>query len=86
MDRKHGKRPLLSNEEEEKEEDHIFPIYSARSQQDMSVMVSALAQVISNRGQNPVQVHGNPLITSQSSTREQDDQSQPTLDQGISHY
>ncbi|XP_040985723.1 ethylene-responsive transcription factor ERF114-like [Juglans microcarpa x Juglans regia] len=78
----HGKRPLPSNEGEEKEEDHIFPTYSARSQQDMSVMVSALAQVISNRDPTPVQVHGNPLITSQSSTREQNDQSQPTLDQG----
>ncbi|KAM3704360.1 hypothetical protein ACB098_04G168700 [Castanea mollissima] len=47
----------------------------------MSAMVSALAQVISNSDQNPVQVHGNPIITSQSGTTEQH-QSQPAVDQG----
>lgn len=84
VDRKHGKRPLPSNEEEEKEADHIFPIFSSRSQQDMSAMVSALTQVISNRDQNPVQVHGNPLNISQSSAgTTETDQSQPTIDQGM---
>ncbi|KAL4634675.1 hypothetical protein ACB092_04G217100 [Castanea dentata] len=59
----------------------MFPVYSARAQQDMSAMVSALAQVISNSDQNPVQVHGNSIITSQSGTTEQH-QSQPAVDQG----
>lgn len=63
----------------------MFPVYSARSQQDMSAMVSALAQVISNTDQNPVQVHGNPIITSQSGTIREQHQSQPAVDQGIVH-
>lgn len=49
MDRDHGKRSGDWEEEKEKEEEEehlMFPIYSDRSQQDMSVMVSALAQVI----------------------------------------
>lgn len=46
---RHGKRPLPSNEEEEEEAGGAaFPVYSARSQHDMSVMVSALSQVISS--------------------------------------
>lgn len=69
VDRKHGKRPLPPDEEEEKEEDHIFPVYSSRSQQDMNAMVSALAQVIGNRNNDPSQVHGSPAsITAQSNT------------------
>lgn len=47
VDRRYGKRPFSSNEWEEKE-DINFPIYSARSQHDMSAMVSVLSQVISN--------------------------------------
>lgn len=83
MDRKHGKRPLPSDESEAKEEDQTFPVYSSRSQHDTSVMISALAQVIGNTDQTPLQqVQGNPLITSQSSPAEI--QSQPALqDQGI---
>ncbi|RXH77905.1 hypothetical protein DVH24_039876, partial [Malus domestica] len=87
VDLKHGKRPLASVESEEKEEDQIFPVYSARSQQDTSAMVSALAQVIGNNSDqinNPLdQVQGiSSLITSQSSPTET--QSQPVLlqDQG----
>ncbi|XP_008239644.1 PREDICTED: ethylene-responsive transcription factor ERF114-like [Prunus mume] len=82
VDRKHGKRPLPADESEAKEEDQIFPVYSSRSQQDTSVMISALAQVIGNTDQTPLQqVQGNPLITSQSSPAES--QSQPALqDQG----
>lgn len=75
MDRKPGKRSLPSNESEKKEEEaeeyhrNIFPVYSTRSQQDNSAMVSALAQVIANtHDQNPLQVdhqlHENPVITS----------------------
>lgn len=83
MDRKHGKRSLPSDESEAKEEDQIFPVYSSRSQQDTSVMISALAQVIGNTDQTPLQqVQGNPLITSQSSPAES--RSQPALqDRGI---
>ena len=50
--RRHGKRALVRDGSEEKDEDHeserdsIFPVYSARSQEDMSAMVSALSQVI----------------------------------------
>ncbi|KAJ4838400.1 hypothetical protein Tsubulata_017430, partial [Turnera subulata] len=81
VDRRHGKRPLPSDEEE-KEEDHIFPIYSARSQQDMNAMVSALAQVIGNRSNDPNhQVQQNPSITPQSNI-EVLDQPQPIQDQG----
>lgn len=62
MARRDGKRPLPSDESKEKEGDQIFPVYSARSQQDMSAMVSALTQVIGNTThQNPVlpsDVHG----------------------------
>lgn len=84
MDRRHGKRPLPSDEPEEKEEDHTFPVYSARSQQDMDVMVSALAQVIGSSHNNSAQVHENPLTSTQSST--ENDQTQPAVqDQGIYH-
>ncbi|KAJ6887517.1 hypothetical protein NC652_028697 [Populus alba x Populus x berolinensis] len=55
-----GREPLPSDAKpEEKEEDHTFPVYSARSQQDMDVMVSALAQgmqgddIIEELGQRP---------------------------------
>lgn len=91
MDRKHGKRPLPPNEEEEKAEEDEFPVYSARSQQDMSAMISALSQVISNREENPLpQLHANPFITPHlpaTTDQQQHDQSQPTtLDQGIHSF
>lgn len=45
----HGKRAVCSDDESE-EEKALFPMYSARSQYDMSAMVCALAEVIkSNR-------------------------------------
>ncbi|KAF5743646.1 ethylene-responsive transcription factor [Tripterygium wilfordii] len=88
VDRRYGKRPLPSDESEEKEEDHIFPVYSARSQQDMTAMVSALAQVIGSSHGNPDndQVHGNtnPLVLSQSSNTEEENLPQPVQDQGRS--
>lgn len=66
MDRRHGKRPLPSHESEEKEEQQqqnqhqLFPFYSARSQHDMTAMVSALSQVIgSTNNNNSVSVVGN---------------------------
>ncbi|GLT83893.1 hypothetical protein SLE2022_021580 [Rubroshorea leprosula] len=80
VDRRHGKRPLPSDEPEKKEEDHIFPIYSAQSQQDMSVMVAALTQVIGNSSNNdPLQLDENQLSLSSNSEQHQ---SQPSQDQG----
>ncbi|XP_047944500.1 ethylene-responsive transcription factor ERF114-like [Salvia hispanica] len=51
----HGKRPLPSNESEDQNDvDPFFPIYSsARSQLDMSAMVTALSQVLGYTGENP---------------------------------
>ncbi|PHU00943.1 Ethylene-responsive transcription factor [Capsicum chinense] len=77
VDRRHGKRPFSSNESEEKEDidESIFPIYSERSQHDMSAMVSVLSQVIGNTNNNNAttnisslsSVHGiNPLTLPQS--------------------
>ncbi|KAJ8550873.1 hypothetical protein K7X08_000243 [Anisodus acutangulus] len=67
------RRPFSSNESEEKEdtnniEESIFPIYSARSQHDMSAMVCVLSQVIGNTTTNiSSSVHGiNPLTLPQS--------------------
>ncbi|KZV46221.1 hypothetical protein F511_24774 [Dorcoceras hygrometricum] len=52
----HGKRPFSAKESEDKEDDidhdPLFPIYSARSQHDMSAMVSVLSQVIGYTGEN----------------------------------
>ncbi|KAL8215847.1 hypothetical protein R6Q57_022684 [Mikania cordata] len=53
--RRHGKRALPADEPDEDnpqeylqdhEQQHMFPVYSPRSQQDMSEIVSALSQVI----------------------------------------
>ncbi|KAM7272366.1 hypothetical protein ACFE04_027029 [Oxalis oulophora] len=62
MDRKYGKRVIRHNESDQ--EDLNFPVYSARSQQDMSAMVSALSQVIGSN-QTPHHVRPNTMITSQ---------------------
>lgn len=43
----YGNMPFGGDEPEEDE--NLFPFYSARSQHDMSVMVSALSQVIGNQ-------------------------------------
>ncbi|KAK4436756.1 Ethylene-responsive transcription factor [Sesamum alatum] len=61
VDPRHGKRPFSSYESEEKEDAAdrteeqplFFPIYSARSQQDMSAMVAVLSQVLGRTGENP---------------------------------
>lgn len=58
--RRHGKRPHPSDEKAEEEEEEMkleFPVYSARSQEDMSAMVLALSQVIGS----PDTDHKNPL-------------------------
>ncbi|KAK4735795.1 hypothetical protein R3W88_010056 [Solanum pinnatisectum] len=79
-----------NNEREEKDTSNIFPIYSsARSQQDMSAMVSALSQVIGNSSTSSAAdssvdaVHVNPLTLIPQST--QQNQSQSSIqDQGNS--
>ncbi|KAL7222496.1 hypothetical protein ACSBR1_024230 [Camellia fascicularis] len=86
---RHRKRPIPSDESEKKEEEEeggeeeeqIFPIFPVRSQHDMTAMVSALTQVIANSDQNPVLLHSNPLVLSQSGIPELN-QSQPDQDQG----
>lgn len=86
--RRHGKRALVPERSEDQDDDHelerdsIFPVYSARSQEDMSAMVSALSQVIgaSSAGQFypsvPVSASGEATQQIQSSqmTRLNDDQ------------
>ncbi|KFK25131.1 hypothetical protein AALP_AA8G070000 [Arabis alpina] len=51
--RNYGKRPFRNDESDDKKEadddENIFPYFSARSQYDMRVMVSALSQVIGNQ-------------------------------------
>ncbi|KAA3460541.1 ethylene-responsive transcription factor ERF115-like protein [Gossypium australe] len=85
VDRRQGKRPFqYSDHESEAKEgtagaeevdvDPIFPIYSARSQQDMNAMVQALAQVIGNNNSNPLlQLHD-------------DQHPNPTAQQNQSHH
>ncbi|XP_057419183.1 ethylene-responsive transcription factor ERF114-like [Lotus japonicus] len=85
LDRKHGKRPLPLEEAEEKleEEQVAFPIYSTRSQQDMSAVVSALVQVIGGGGTDSL--HNQPPIITPSEELTSDsakEQSQPRQDQG----
>ncbi|KAK5777254.1 hypothetical protein PVK06_045221 [Gossypium arboreum] len=93
MKTKRGKRPFQysDHESEAKEEtagaeevdvDPIFPVYSARSQQDMNAMVHALAQVIGNNNSNPLlQLHDDqhPNPTAQQNQSHQQPQPQ---DQG----
>lgn len=59
MDSRNGKRPFSSDEPKAKEEDSDFnedesefPVYSARSQHDMSAIVSVLSQVLGSTGEN----------------------------------
>ncbi|OIT36443.1 PREDICTED: ethylene-responsive transcription factor ERF114-like [Nicotiana attenuata] len=104
VDRRYGKRPFSSNESEEKEdntnttttttneEEPIFPFYSARSQHDMSAMVSVLSQVIGNTTTTNnntnissvnSSVHGiNPLTLPQSAGANLQNQSQSIQEQG----
>lgn len=78
-----GKMSFGGDEPEEKEEaeedENLFPVFSARSQHDMRVMVSALTQVIGNQQTNS---HESPSVYNPQ------DSSQPVLapthqDQGI---
>ncbi|KAK9021206.1 hypothetical protein V6N11_011206 [Hibiscus sabdariffa] len=89
VDRRSGKRPFHysghepeAKEEEEEavggEADHIFPVYSARSQQDMNAMVQALTQVIANNNNNPLAQlhddHKSPSPTTQQNQSQAQDQ------------
>jgi len=72
-----------SHSTEREEEYDLFPIYSERSQQDMSAMVSALTQVMG--GSNDSLHHHENLLTSSHNTSSQNtnEQSQvPQQDQG----
>nr|QNI23906.1 AP2/ERF transcription factor [Camptotheca acuminata] len=88
MDQRRRKRPLPSDHDsKKKEEDNIFPVYSAQSQKDLSAMVSVLTQVIANNHKTPLHVPapGNsyPVCMSQPSSTVLPGQSQPsTQDQG----
>ena len=94
---RHGKRPLPSDEPEKKEEEeNIFSCYSARSQHDMTAMVSALTQVITNTTNHDKTttppddlLPHNPLALARSSAPEPSP-SQPGQDQGnnihVIHY
>ena len=68
VDPRQGKRPFMaSNEYDYSQGDGVhgvddgslvnFPVYSARSQHDMSVMVHALAQVIGNSSPSNTSAH-----------------------------
>ncbi|KAK4354401.1 hypothetical protein RND71_026595 [Anisodus tanguticus] len=92
----HGKRPFSFNESEEKEdiEQDIFPIYSARSQHDMSAMISVLSQVIgntnitnNNTNISSSSVHGiNPLTLPQPATDLQNQIQEQGNQQRKRHY
>ncbi|OIW19204.1 hypothetical protein TanjilG_16834 [Lupinus angustifolius] len=78
MDRRDGKRSLHSEEAEKEEDNYEFPIYSERSQEDISAMVSALTQVIGGINNNdPVHILQDPLTSgtqNQQSQQLQEDQ------------
>lgn len=67
----------------------LFPIYSARSQQDMSAMVTVLSQVLGYNGENPARlsesVHENSLALpdNQTSIESQHSQPQRVQEQGV---
>ncbi|CAJ1974712.1 unnamed protein product [Sphenostylis stenocarpa] len=68
-----------SHSAEREEEDDLFPVYSERSQQDMSAMVSALTQVIG--GSNNDSLHLEDLLTSSHNTSSQNSNEQSQLPQ-----
>ncbi|KAL2347108.1 hypothetical protein Fmac_001108 [Flemingia macrophylla] len=72
-----------SHSMEREEEYDLFPIYSERSQQDMSAMVSALTQVIGGSNNDPLQLHGDLSSSSHNIPIQNNEQSQlPQQDQG----
>lgn len=83
MDRRDGKRSLPSEEAQKEEDYNLFPIYSERSQHDMSAMVSALTQVIGGTNNDPLQLQEDPLTASQSSSTQNEQSQHPQQDQGM---
>ncbi|XP_010546103.2 PREDICTED: ethylene-responsive transcription factor ERF114 [Tarenaya hassleriana] len=83
--RNQGKRPFRSDESEKEgaeDDENVFPVFSARSQHDMRVMVSALTQVI---GSNHTNQRNSVNPNDQASVYDPQDQSQPVApsqDQG----
>ncbi|TKY73716.1 regulation of transcription [Spatholobus suberectus] len=72
-----------SHSSEREEEYDLFPIYSERSQQDMSAMVSALTQVIGGSINDPLQLHGDLSTSSHNTSTQNNEQAQlPQQDQG----
>lgn len=73
-----------SHSTEREEEYDLFPIYSERSQQDMSAMVSALTQVIGGSNNDSLHHHEDPFTSSNNtSSQNNNEQSQvPQQDQG----
>lgn len=70
VDSKRGKRPLCSDESEE---ENPFPIYSARSEHDMSAMVCALGEVIrSGSSKSPAVVEADYWPESESQSQRAD--------------
>ncbi|BAT79315.1 hypothetical protein LR48_Vigan04g149000 [Vigna angularis] len=73
-----------SHSTEREEEYDLFPIYSERSQQDMTAMVSALTQVIGGSNNDSLHSHED-LFTSSNNTSSQNNNEQsqvPQQDQG----
>lgn len=95
MDRRHGKRPLPPDEQEEKEGERAFSQYSAeRADQDTSAMVSALAHVISSSspgvgvgvgGGEPVEIRPelSPAMAGTGSGGMERELNQPSQEQGM---
>lgn len=78
-----------SHSSEREEEYDLFPVYSERSQQDMTAMVSALTQVIGGSNNDPLHLHGDLLTSSHNTSTQNNEQSQePQQDQGVRrrHY
>lgn len=65
-------------------QEELYNIYSARSQHDMSAMVSVLSQVIGNSTTHSSSANVTPLTLPQSAVALQN-QSQSIEDQGITH-
>ncbi|CAL5204464.1 unnamed protein product [Lathyrus oleraceus] len=61
-------------EEEGKEDENLFPVYSERSQQDMSAIVSALTQVMGGNNNNELQEASSIHNINEQSQQPQQDQ------------
>lgn len=71
----------ISHSSEREEEYGLFPIYSERSQQDMSAMVSALTQVIGGSNSDSLHMHEGLLTSSHNNTSTQNTNEQSQVQQ-----